>query len=167
MNNWRNVAPARETFCSNTRGVRYLRVGTSSSMVRQAERGSSTISFNNWGDLRRRVIKEIPILSSRAKLAQVGVGVTEGAASGVLSQKGEDAGLTAAARRHVMAFDDGIFAVVGDGVEVEVEGCAVKQTLGIHAVMPGAQQLTGLGVGNAGGILRQVTLLGKRIESGK
>ncbi|PYT26581.1 MAG: hypothetical protein DMG57_21120 [Acidobacteria bacterium] len=33
--------------------------------------------------------------------------------------------------------------------------------------MPGAQQLTGLGVGNAGGILRQVTLLGKRIQSGK
>jgi len=35
----------------------------------QAERGSSMISFNNRGDLRRRVIKEISILSNRARLA--------------------------------------------------------------------------------------------------
>ena len=33
--------------------------------------------------------------------------------------------------------------------------------------MPGAQELTGLGVMDAGGILRQVTLLGERIQSGK
>src|ERR1035441_10844956 len=60
MNNWRKVRPASATFCSKTRGVLYLRVGTSSSMVRQAERGNSTISFISWGDLRRSVIKEIP-----------------------------------------------------------------------------------------------------------
>src|ERR1017187_1232029 len=52
MNNWRKVRPASATFCSKTRGVLYLRVGTSSSMVRQAERGNSTISFISWGDHR-------------------------------------------------------------------------------------------------------------------
>jgi hypothetical protein len=66
-----------------------------------------------------------------------------------------------------MAFHNGIFAEVGYGVEVQVEGCTVKETLGIHPIMPGAQQLTGLGVVDAGGILRQVTLLGECIQSGK
>lgn len=58
--------------------------------------------------------------------AQIGIGVTEGAASGVLSQEGEDTGLAAAACRYEMALDDGIFAVVGDRMEVQVEGRTVK-----------------------------------------
>jgi hypothetical protein len=51
-----------------------------------------------------------------------------------------------------MAFHDGIFAIVGYGMEVQVEGCSVQQTHGIYQAMPGAQQLIGLGVVNAGGI---------------
>ena len=40
-------------------------------------------------------------------LAEVGVGVAEGVALGILGQEGEDAGLPAAAHRHVVALDDG------------------------------------------------------------
>ena len=55
-------------------------------------------------------------------LAQVGVGVAEGVAVGVLGQEGEDAVLAAAAHGDVVALDDGVLAVVGNGVEVEIEG---------------------------------------------
>ena len=51
------------------RGVRYLRVGTSNSMVRQAERGIRTISFRSLGERRRKVMKGMFILSSRARPA--------------------------------------------------------------------------------------------------
>lgn len=47
---------------------RYLRVGTSSSTTRQAERGKDAISFNKLSDRRRRVIKPMFISSRRTRL---------------------------------------------------------------------------------------------------
>ncbi|MBI4470496.1 MAG: hypothetical protein HY650_14360 [Acidobacteria bacterium] len=44
-----------------------MRVGTSSSTVRQADRGSSTISFSRFGDRRLSVMNGMSIWSIRAK----------------------------------------------------------------------------------------------------
>src|SRR5436309_1492919 len=57
---------------------------------------------------------------------QVGIGITEGAASGVLGQENQNTGLAAAARRHVMAFDDRMLAIIRHRMEVEIEGVAIK-----------------------------------------
>src|SRR5437867_7036237 len=80
--------------------------------------------------------------------AQVGIGITEGAAGGVLSQENQNAGLAAAARRDVMAFDDRMLAIIGHGMEIKVEGFAIKQVVGIHLLMPCGQHLSGFGVAN-------------------
>src|SRR6266699_5061255 len=97
--------------------------------------------------------------------AQVGIGITEGAARGVLSQENQNAGLAAAARRYVMAFDDRMLAIIGHGMEIEIEGLAIEKLVGIHLLMPGGQHLSGFGMANARGIFRQVALLWKRIQS--
>ena len=54
--------------------------------------------------------------------AQIGVSVTEDVAASVLRQKHQDAGLAAAAGRHVMAFDDGVLSVIRHGMKIQVEG---------------------------------------------
>src|SRR3989475_13276745 len=90
--------------------------------------------------------------------AQVGIGITEGAARGVLSQENQNAGLAAAARRYVMAFDDRMLAIIGHGMEIQIEGFSIKQVVGIHLLMPGGQHLSGFGEANARGIFRQVGL---------
>ena len=99
--------------------------------------------------------------------AQIGIGITKGAARGILSQEDQNAGLASAARRHVMTFDDRMLAVIGHGMEIEIEGFAIKKRVGIHLLMPGGQHLSGFGVANAGGILRQVAFLWKGIQSRK
>src|SRR5437867_3105728 len=58
--------------------------------------------------------------------AQVGIGITEGAASGVLSQENQNTGLAAAAGRYVMTFDDRMLAIIRHGMEVQIEGVAIK-----------------------------------------
>src|SRR5437899_10272568 len=90
--------------------------------------------------------------------AQVGIGITEGAARGVLSQENQNAGLAATAGRHVMAFDNRMLAIIGHGMEIEIERFAIKQVIGIHLLMPGGQHLSGFGMANARGIFRQVAL---------
>ena len=54
-------------------------------------------------------------------LADVGVGIAEDLAVGVLGEEGEHTGLAAAAHGDVMPLDERVLAEVGDGVEVEVE----------------------------------------------
>src|SRR5437868_5370531 len=99
--------------------------------------------------------------------AQVSIGITEGAARGVLSQENQNAGLAAAARRYVMAFDDRMLAIIGHGMEIQIEGFSIKQMVRTHLLMPGGQHLGRLGMANARGVFRQVALLWKRIQSRK
>ena len=74
-------------------------------------------------------------------LAQVAVGVAEDACVGVLGQKGENSLLSSAAFGDVVLLDQGVVTVKGDGVEIEVEGSAVRQTEPAHGVEPVAHQL--------------------------
>src|SRR5882762_19261 len=99
--------------------------------------------------------------------AQVGIGITEGTACGVLSQENQNAGLTAAARRYVMAFDDRMLAIIGHRMEIQIEGFSIKQMVRIHLLMPSGQHLSGFGVANTRRIFRQVAFLWKGIQSCK
>jgi hypothetical protein len=62
-------AGQRDGLFKHPGGVRNLRAGTSSSIVRQAERGSSMTSLSNAAEQRRSVMKVMPICSRRARLA--------------------------------------------------------------------------------------------------
>src|SRR5215831_1100966 len=99
--------------------------------------------------------------------AQVGIGITESAAGGILSQENQNAGLTSTAGRHVMAFQDRMLSIIGDRMEIQIEGFSIKKLVRIDLLVPGGQHLSSFGMAHARGILRQVTLLGNRIEAGK
>lgn len=100
-------------------------------------------------------------------LADVGVGVAKGPALRILGEKHEDAGLPAAARRHVMAFDDRMLPVVGDGMKVEVERSAFEEMIAGHRGMPRREELCRFAGIDAGRIFRQVALLRRDIEPRK
>src|SRR2546422_2726404 len=100
-------------------------------------------------------------------LAQVSIGITEGTACGVLSQEHQNAGLAAAARRHIVAFDERMLAIVRDGMKIEIEGFTMPKIVEIHQLMPSGQHLSGFAVADARGIFRQVAFLWNRIESRK
>ena len=69
-------------------------------------------------------------------LAQSGVGVAEHVGLGVLGQEGQDPLLPAAALGDVVLLDQGVFAVEGDGVEVQVERAAASQAQAADGVEP-------------------------------
>src|SRR5213593_2884253 len=100
-------------------------------------------------------------------LADIGVGVAEGPPLGVLGQEGEDTGLAARARGNVVTLEHRVIAIVGDGVEIEVEGIAGEEMLPLHELMPGSEQTGILGRIDPGGVLGEKALLGDGVESGK
>src|SRR3990172_5330705 len=152
MKIWRKVSPARATVCSWMRGVLYLRVGTSSSMVRQAEQagvgGQPGVEDQMSGVLAVGALPEgdeTEDLFGLLTLADVGVGVAKGPSLGVLGEEGQHTGVAARARRDVVTLEHGVVAVVGDGVEIEVEGIAGEEVLTLHELMPGGEQTRVLG----------------------
>src|SRR5262245_6011732 len=68
-------------------------------------------------------LNEAEDLVSLLILTNLGIRVAEDALPLILREKRQNAFLTAAALGNVVFLDQGIFAVKGDGVEVEVEGC--------------------------------------------
>ena len=100
-------------------------------------------------------------------LAQIGVGVAEGLALGILGQEGEDAGLAAAAHRDVVALDHGVLAVVRDGVEVEVERAAGEERRPSARAGARPPRAWWSCVIDPRGILGEVALLGDGIEPGE
>src|SRR5215470_9770820 len=62
-------------------------------------------------------------------LADVGVGVAEHLAVGILRQEGENAGLATAPFRQVMRLNEGMLAAIGHGVEVEIDGLTLEDRL--------------------------------------
>lgn len=69
-------------------------------------------------------------------LAEIRIGVAEGVAVGILRQEGEHTLLPPAAHRHVVALDDGMLPMVGDGVKVEIKDRPGQR----RAAPPGACQ---------------------------
>ena len=73
-------------------------------------------------------------------LAQIGIGVAEDLAGGVLREKGQHRLTSLAAAGNVVLFHDRVRAEVGDGVEVEVERRGTDQALAAELRDPGPQQ---------------------------
>jgi len=66
-------------------------------------------------------------------LAEIGLGIAEDAGVGVVGQESQHAFLLAAAFGDVVFFDEGVGAVKGDGVEVDIEGAAARQPAWLSA----------------------------------
>ena len=102
-------------------------------------------------------------------LGGAGAGPGEAARLGVAGQEAEDGLLAAGALGDVVTFDQGVVAVVGDGVKVEVEGAP-----GAEAAVEGRQGIVpapGEGVEPAGvaaaGVLGEGGALGDDVETGE
>jgi len=100
-------------------------------------------------------------------LADVGIGITEGPAVGVLGQKDQNACLAPAPGRDIVALYLGGLAVIGHGVKIEVERFAPQESGSGKLFLPGSEQPGGLGVTETGGVLREIALLGNGVETGK
>ena len=74
-------------------------------------------------------------------LSQFAVGVTEYAGLGILCQESQDALLSPTSLGYVMLLDQGIVAVKGDRVKIQVEGMTAWQTEMAHGVEPMTHQL--------------------------
>ena len=72
--------------------------------------------------------------------AEIGVGVAEDVAVGVLGEEGENAGLAAAALGEVVGLDLRVLAEVGHGVEVEIEGLCGEDVAAGDLVVPRREQ---------------------------
>lgn len=81
--------------------------------------------------------------------ADVGVGVAENVAVGVLGEKDEYSRLPAAAHGQIVGLDLGMLAEEGDGVEVEIEGLSRTQCVAGDAGMLGIEQASDLLRGDA------------------
>ena len=100
-------------------------------------------------------------------LAHGGVNEVEGVFLGVAHEEGEPAALAAAALGDIMLLEEGLAAMVGDGMEVEVEGVAAGHAEAVDGVEPGIGsegQQAGIGVG---GILGEGGALGDGVEPGE
>jgi hypothetical protein len=110
---------------------------------------------------------EVEDLLGFLAFAQVGVGIAEGVIFLILGQKDEDAGLSAAARRHVVGFNLWILAVVGHGVEIQVEGVSLqKGVLGCGGVPSPEEPLSQSG-SDPTRILAEETLFRSDVEAGE
>ena len=91
-------------------------------------------------------------------LAQFAVGVAEDAGVGVLRQEGQDALLPSAPLGDVVLLDQGILAMEGDRVEIQVEGTTAGQTEPAHGVEPAAHQFRVAGRSRSGNCTRSRTI---------
>jgi len=102
-------------------------------------------------------------------LADLGVGVAEDFGVCVPDEEGEDALLAARVLGDVMFFDQGRVAMVGDGVEIEVEG-AVAAEIDVQ-MREGLAPAVHEGSADAGvhtaGVFRQGCASGHRVETGE
>ena len=102
-------------------------------------------------------------------LANIGVGVGEEPGAGDAGREGADAALPSAAPGNVVLLDQGIVAVTGNGVAVEVEGfaCAEIDAEAADGGVPAVHQFRPeAGVG-AGGVFARGCPLGDCVQAGK
>ena len=100
-------------------------------------------------------------------LAELGVGVAEDAAVGVLGEEGQDALLTATALGDVVFLDQGVLAVKGNGVEVEIEGDAPLEPQLADGIEPALHELRDSSGIDAAAVLGQEGALGDHVEPGE
>ncbi len=100
-------------------------------------------------------------------LAQIGVGLAEGVGAGLLGQEDQDTGLAATAHGHGVSLQQGVLAVIRNGVEVQIEGLAWEERFAHRLGVPSGQLAQRFGVVDPGGVFGEETLFGERVQSGK
>ena len=100
-------------------------------------------------------------------LAQFAVGVTEDAGLGVLDQEGQDALLSPTPLGYVVLLDQGIIAMEGDRVKVQVEGMTAWQTELAHGIEPVAHQLRVADRVDPATVFGQERSLGDDVQAGE
>src|SRR5215470_804849 len=100
-------------------------------------------------------------------LADVGVGVAEHLAVGILRQEGENAGLATAPFRQVMRLNEGMLAAIGHGVEVEIDGLTLEDRLAGELGVPTGEQPRDLLRGDARGVFREEAPFRHGVETTK
>ena len=100
-------------------------------------------------------------------LAQFTVGVTEDAGLGVLDQEGQDALLPPTPLGYVVLLDQGIIAMKGDCVKVQVEGMTAWQAELADGIEPVAHQLRVAAWVDPATVFRQERSLGDDVQAGE
>ena len=100
-------------------------------------------------------------------LAQFTIGVAEDAGLGVLRQEGQDALLSPTPLGDVVLLDQGILAMEGDRVKIQVEGMTARQTEPAHGVEPAAHQLRVAARVDPATVLGQERSLGDDVQAGE
>src|ERR1022692_2667368 len=85
-------------------------------------------------------VDELKDLLAFLAFAQIGIGVAEDVAAGILGQEHQDAGLAATAHGHVMPLHQRVFSVIGDRMKVQVEGLSGQEIMPMDCFVPGAQE---------------------------
>lgn len=99
--------------------------------------------------------------------SNLGIGVAKHPPIGILSQESEDSLLLSAAFGNVVFFDQGIFPVEGNGVEVQIKGAAPAEAQASHGIKPKIEHLRVAGGIDAATVFGQESSLGTAVEPGK
>ena len=100
-------------------------------------------------------------------LAQLTIGIAEHTGVGVLGEESQDPLLLAAPLGNVVFFDQRVFPVEGNRMEVQVEGIAPRQPQTAHGIEPASHQLRVAGRINAATVLREKGTLGNHVQPGE
>ena len=130
------------------------------------------VSFEVEDEVLRRIavlarpeVDEAEDLFGFLALADVGVGIAEHLAVGILGEEREDAGLATASFGQVVGFDQRMLAEIGHGVKIEIDGLAGEEGSGCWFGMPFSQQVGDLLRCDPRGVLRQEAFFGNDVEA--
>ena len=98
-------------------------------------------------------------------LAEFTVGIAEDACVGVLDQEGQNALLPPTPLGDVVLFDQGILAMKGDRVKIQVKGLSAGQPEPAHGVEPASLQFRITGRGDPATVFGQERSLGGDVQS--
>lgn len=69
-------------------------------------------------------------------LSDIGVGIAESASVGIVGEKNQDAGLSPASSRDIVALYYRVLPIVGDGMEIQVKGVAGQEAVPLELLVP-------------------------------
>ena len=113
------------------------------------------------------IVNKLEDLIVLFRFTQLPIGVAENPRIGIVGEKCQDTLLAAATFRDVVFLHQGIVAMKGNGVEVEVKRRALFQSQAACGLMPQAHEGRIAGGVDAAGVLGQKGTLGHDIEPGK
>ena len=99
--------------------------------------------------------------------SNLGIGIAKHPLIGILSQESEDSLLSSAAFGNVVFFDQGIFPVEGNGVEVQIKGATPTEAKASHGIKPEIEHLRVAGGIDAATVFGKKGSLGGAVEPGK